>query len=233
MRQQLVAGRQYRDLAEANEKALAWSMTGIGMEKHGTTHEEPVLRFERDERSCLIPLPVSRFETPLWKKCTVHPDHHVVFDKSYYSVPTRYVGKEVWVRGTFQLTEIFLDAVRIKCHARAHKAGTWRTDQNDYPEKAKAFLFAHPTWCRQQAETLGESVSLMVNQILAPHSLMNLRKAQAVLRLADRHGAESLGCLPSSATLRFHVASQPAEAAGKMDTQRTGAVADPPDLNGG
>ena len=192
VRQQLVAGRQYRDLAEANEKALAWSMTGIGMEKHGTTHEEPVLHFERDERSCLIPLPVSRFETPLWKKCTVHPDHHVVFDKSYYSVPTRYVGKEVWVRGTFQLTEIFLDAARIKCHARAHKAGTWRTDQNDYPEKAKAFLFAHPTWCRQQAETLGESVSLMVNQILAPHSLMNLRKAQAVLRLADRHGAESL-----------------------------------------
>jgi transposase len=192
VRQQLVAGRQYRDLAEANEKALAWSMTGIGMEKHGTTHEEPVLRFDRDERNCLIPLPASRFETPLWKKCTVHPDHHVVFDKSYYSVPTRYVGKEVWVRGTFQLTEIFLDGARIKCHARAHKAGTWRTDQNDYPEKAKAFLFAHPTWCRQQAETLGESVSLMVNQILAPHSLMNLRKAQAVLRLADRHGAESL-----------------------------------------
>jgi len=161
VRQQLVAGRQYRDLAEANEKALAWSMTGIGMEKHGTTHEEPVLRFDRDERSCLIPLPASRFETPLWKKCTVHPDHHVVFDKSYYSVPTRYVGKEVWVRGTFQLTEIFLGGARIKCHARAHKAGTWRTDQNDYPEKAKAFLFAHPTWCRQQAETLGESVSLM------------------------------------------------------------------------
>ena len=192
VRQQLVAGRQYRDLAEANEKAVAWSLTGIGKEKHGTTHEEPVLRFDRDEMACLIPLPGSRFETPLWKECTVHPDHHVVFDKSYYSVPTRYVGKTVWVRGTFQLTEIFLDGARIKCHARAHKAGTWRTDQNDYPEKAKAFLFAHPTWCRQQAETLGESVSLMVNQILAPHSLINLRKAQAVLRLADRHGAENL-----------------------------------------
>ena len=63
---------------------------------------------------------------------------------------------------------------------------------NDYPESSKVFLFAHPTWCRQQAETLGESVSLMVNQILAPHSLQNLRKAQAVLRLADKHGAVSL-----------------------------------------
>ena len=192
VRQQLVAGRQYRDLADANEKALDWSLTGVGMEKHGTTHEEPVLRFERDERACLIPLPASRFETPLWKECTVHPDHHVVFDKSYYSVPTRYVGKSVWVRGTFQLTEIFLNGERIKCHARAHKPGTWRTDENDYPEKARAFLFAHPTWCRQQAETLGESVSRMVQEILAPHALKNLRKAQAVLRLADRHGADRL-----------------------------------------
>ena len=192
VRQQLVAGRQYLDLADANEKALSWSLKGIGMEKNGTTHEEPVLRFERDEKAFLIPLPVSRFESPLWKKCTVHPDHHVVFDKSYYSVPTRYVGKEVWVRGSFLMTDIFLNQEKIKCHARAHKPGTWRTDQNDYPTSAKAFLFAHPTWCRQQAETMGESVSLLVNEILAPHSLQHLRKAQGVLRLAEKHGAENL-----------------------------------------
>jgi len=192
IRQQLAAGRQYQDLADANEKALSWSLTGIGQEKHGTTHEEPILRFNRDEKSALIPLAVSRFEIPLWKECTVHPDHHVVFDKSYYSVPTRYVGKKVWVRGTFRLTEIFLNAEMIKCHVRAHKPGTWRTDQNDYPERAKAFLFAHPTWCRSQAEAFGEDVALMVNDILAPHSLQNLRKAQAVLRLADKHGAARL-----------------------------------------
>ena len=192
VRQQLVAGRQYLDLADANEKALSWSLTGIGMVENGTTHEEPMLRFERDERACLIPLPASRFESPLWKECKVHPDHHVVFDKSYYSVPTRYVGKSVWVRGTFRMTEIFLERELIKCHARAHKPGTWRTDINDYPERSKVFLFAHPTWCRQQAETLGEFVSLMVNEILAPHSLQHLRKAQAVLRLADKHGAANL-----------------------------------------
>lgn len=192
VRQQLAAGRQYQDLADANEKALDWSLTGIGQEKHGTTHEEPMLRFERDEKNVLIPLPASRFEIPLWKECTVHPDHHLVFDKSYYSVPTRYVGKKVWARGTFRLTEIFLDGQLIKCHARAHKPGTWRTDQSDYPAKAKAFLFAHPTWCRQQAEIFGEDVARMVNEILEPHSLQNLRKAQAVLRFADKYGAAKL-----------------------------------------
>lgn len=192
VRQQLAAGRQYQDLADANEKALAWALTGIGKEKHGTTKEEPLLRFERDEKNTLIPLPGSRFEIPLWKECTVHPDHHLVFDKSYYSVPTRYVGKKVWARGTFRLTEIFLEGELIKCHVRAHKPATWRTDENDYPEKAKAFLFAHPTWCRQQAETFGEDVGRMVREVLEPHSLQNLRKAQAVLRLADKYGAAKL-----------------------------------------
>jgi transposase len=192
VRQQLIAGRQYKDLADANEKALTWTRTGIGMEKHGTTHEEPMIRFDRDEKGFLIPLPAKHFETPLWKDCLVHPDHHVVFDKSYYSVPTKYVGKKVWVRGTFRMTEIFLNQELIKCHVRAHKPGTWRTDMNDYPDKAKAFLYAHPAWCRKQAEELGENVALMVGEILAPHSLRNLRKAQSVIRLGAKYGAVKL-----------------------------------------
>lgn len=192
VRQQLVAGRVYHDLADANEKALTWSLSGVGMEKNGTTHEEPLLRFEREEKACLIPLPANRFETPLWKECTVHPDHHVVFDKSYYSLPTRYVGKKVWVRGTFRMVEIFHDRELIKSHTRAHRPGTWRTDMADYPEKAKVFLFAHPVWCRTQAEGLGSNVARMVHEILEPHSLQNLRKAQAVLRLGEKYGAQKL-----------------------------------------
>lgn len=192
VRQQLVAGRRYGDLADANEQALLWARTGIGMAKHGTTHEEPMIRFDRDERAALPPLPTSPFEIPLWKECIVHPDHHVVFDKSYYSVPTRYVGKRVWVRGAFRMTEIFLSGEMIKCHVRAHKPGTWRTDMNDYPDRANAFLFAHPAWCRKQAAELGEHVALMVGNILAPHSLRNLRKAQSVIRLGAKYGAVKL-----------------------------------------
>src|SRR5512140_2298006 len=48
VRQQLVAGRSYADLAEANEKALVWCRDEVGMRPHGTTHEAPRIRFERD-----------------------------------------------------------------------------------------------------------------------------------------------------------------------------------------
>jgi len=192
VRQQLVAGREYVDFAALNEGALTWCRDGIGREPHGTTQEAPWVRFERDEHAALKPLPVTAFERPTWAELTVHPDHHVVFERSFYSVPTRYVGKRVWVRATARLVEITLDGVLIKTHPRATRRGTWMTDPHDYPEAAKAYLFAHPMYCRKKAAELGPHVERLVEAILADHALRNLRKAQAVLRLGEKYGATRL-----------------------------------------
>ena len=192
VRQQLVAGRVYADLADANEKALVWSREEIGMQPNGTTHEAPRIRFERDEKGVLKGLPVHRFEMPNWKKCTVHPDHHVVFEKSYYSVPTRFVGKEVWVRGGLTMVDIFYKDAQIKTHAAAYRPGTWRTDLSDYPEGKQLFLQFQPAYCRKEAYKLGEYAGQMVDEILTPHALVHLRKAQAILRLGTKYGAERL-----------------------------------------
>jgi len=129
---------------------------------------------------------------PVWKECTVHPDHHVVFEKSYYSVPTRYVGKKVWVRGGLMMVDIFCKDVRIKTHPTAHRPGTWRTDLNDYPEGKKLFLQFQPAWCRKEAHRMGESAGKLVEEILEPHALVHLRKAQAIIRLGEKHGAQKL-----------------------------------------
>ncbi len=192
VRQQLVAGRSYYDLADANEKALVWCRDEIGMVPHGTTHEAPCIRFERDEQSVLKQLPQHRFEMPNWKECTVHPDHHVVFEKSYYSVPTRFVGKKVWVRGGLTMVDIFYKGDQIKTHPAAHRPGTWRTDLSDYPEGKQLFLQFQPAYCKREAYKLGDHVGHMMEEILAPHGLVHLRKAQGILRLGEKHGAEKL-----------------------------------------
>lgn len=192
VRQQLVAGRAYVDLAELNEAALSWCQDEVGIVNNGTTQEPPLVRFERDERSCLKPLPVAAFANPTWAECKVHPDHHIVFERSYYSVPTRYVGKTAWVRATFRLIEIFCSEELIKTHPRVYRRGTWQTDQNDYPPPAKAFLFFHPAHCRAKAKELGSEVSAMMEAILADNALRNLRKGQALLRLGDKYGSERL-----------------------------------------
>lgn len=192
VRQQLIAGRQYRDLAELNDQALLWCREQVGREPHGTTGEAPMTRFETLERDALLPLPAQPFDPPTWAEATVHPDHHLIFERSYYSVPTRYVGKKVWVRGTRRLVEIFCDDELIKTHARATRRGTWQSDENDYPDSAKAFLFAHPSWCRKKAAELGTHVSQMIEAILADNAIRNLRKAQGLLRFAEKYGPKRL-----------------------------------------
>lgn len=192
VRKHLLAGRSFRDINEANGRALKWSRDEVGMEIHGTTKRRPYEAFVKEEAQALKPLPQEPFECPKWKECTVHPDHHVVFDKSYYSLPTRFIGRRLWVRGTHRLVKIFLDGQLIKTHMRAEKPGTWVTDPSDYPPEKLAFLMPTPSYCRKKAADVGPQTEALIGKILSQQAMRNLRKAQAILRLAEKYGAERM-----------------------------------------
>jgi transposase len=192
VRRHLLAGRSFHDVEEANERALRWCRDEIGMETHGTTKRKPYEVFLKEELPHLRPLPPERFQCPQWKICTVHPDHHVVFDRSYYSLPTRFIGREVWVRGDDRLARIFLGSEQIKIHSRAQCPGTLVTDLSDYPPEKLAYLMPTPTYCRKRAAEVGPQTATLVRKILAENAMRNLRKAQAIIRLADKYGKERM-----------------------------------------
>ena len=192
VRQQLVAGRNFRDIEEANTRAPIWCTQEVGMEIHGTTKRRPYEVFQAEERPHLKPLPRERFECPLWKGCTVHPDHHIVFDRSYYSLPTRFIGRKVWARGTSRLVQVLLNEELVKTHLRALKPGTWRTDPADYPPEKLAYLMPAPTFCRHQAAAIGPETEKLVTIILQQHALKNLRKVQGLLGLAKKYGPAAM-----------------------------------------
>lgn len=190
VRKHLLAGRIFCDIHEANSRALAWCKDEIGMEVHGTTKKKPYDAFTNEEKMHVKPLPDAPFEHPLWKQCTVHPDHHIVFDTSYYSLPTRYIGNKVWVKGTKKIVEIFVDHERIKIHPRSHAPGHWVTDQSDYPPEKLAFLMSTPTWCRKKAAEFGPCTEALITFILKENAMRNLRKVQAILRLGEKFPGE-------------------------------------------
>jgi transposase len=208
VRQQILAGRVFENIHKANERALYWCRHEYGMEIHGTTKRRPFEVFEMEEKAALKPLPQEPFEFSVWKRCTVHPDHHVVFEKSYYSVPTRFIGQEVWVRGTNRVVQVFHNESLVKTHLTAKVPGTWRTDQMDYPPDKAAYLMATPTYCRNQAERLGPYVFSYVEKLLKIHAMKNLRKAQSVIRLGEKYGARRLDMACERAlcfeNLRYH-----------------------------
>jgi len=188
VRQQVLAGRQFEDVHEANQKALIWCRQEIGMRVNGTTQRKPFEVFEEVEKAALKPLPSAPFECPLWKECTVHPDQYIVFQKAFYSLPTRYIGRKVWVRGTGRRTQIFLDEVLIKTHAVAPSPGFRRTDSTDLPAPKLAYLMPVPTNLRAQALEMGEHVHQMVDNLLREGTIKNLRKVQGIMRLSTKYG---------------------------------------------
>src|SRR5262245_28336809 len=122
----------------ALERHLAAWMAQADQRIHGTTHEAPMVRFERDERAALRPLPVCalpRREQRLRRR--VAHDALVDVDTVRYSVPHRLVRDHVDVVIDEQTVRIVHGTTVVATHARslepfarvidpAHYAGLWR-----------------------------------------------------------------------------------------------------------
>jgi hypothetical protein len=105
---------------------------------HGTTHETPIARFDREERRTLRPLPVRalpRREQRLRRR--VAHDALVDIDTVRYSVPHRLIRDHVEVLIEDQTVRIFHGATLVATHRRTsepftrvidpvHFAGLWR-----------------------------------------------------------------------------------------------------------
>jgi hypothetical protein len=190
VRKHLLAGRKFADIRDANERALAWCRFEIGNEPHGTTKCKPYDVFISEEKEHLKPLPKAPFDIPIWKECTVHPDHHIVFNNSFYSLPTRYIGEKVWARGTSKAVQVFLNHQLIKTHSRTMEPGKWITDKTDYPPEKLAYLMCTPASCLARAVEYGPRTQTLIKEILKAGGHRAMRKAQAVLRLGLKWGAD-------------------------------------------
>ena len=113
-------GRTFESLEEQNEHLRDWESNVADRRLHGTTKRQVRKMFEEQERDVLGPLPADRFPCFKEAKRIVSRDGHIAVNKSYYSVPPEYVGREVWVRFDSHLVRVFTDSMKPICtHATA------------------------------------------------------------------------------------------------------------------
>ncbi len=91
-------------LPEANRLILSWLKDTYGQRPHGTTRLKPYEEFIKIEQPLLLPSP-GEFEAAFWKEATVHPDHFIQVQTKRYSLPSRYVGKKVFVKVSARHTQ--------------------------------------------------------------------------------------------------------------------------------
>lgn len=189
VRQQVLAGRNFNDIEEANAYALRWCRFEVALRPSRTTGQPPFEKFIKEEKSVLLPLPLEDYRCPVWQKAKVHRDHHVVFEGSFYSVPNQYIGQELWIRATDRIVDVYCDQIKVKTHIRCQSRGQWITDQQDYPKKAIAFLEKDKDHCLKQAQEIGPSTYEFLVNVLQSPALLHQRKAQAILRFSEKYGA--------------------------------------------
>ena len=188
LRESFFRGESWLDRDHVQRQARQWCLTVAGQRVHGTTRQRPLAVFENEERDRLQPLVAPRFDPPHWAQAKVQSDHHIQFQKALYSVPTRYVGQLVTVRGDAQLVRIFVEGACVKTHPRV-PAGRRSTDYHDYPRELAPYARRDPQALVGEGHRQGPHIGAFLEKLLAgDFPWAKLRQGQALLRLSNQYG---------------------------------------------
>jgi len=173
-------------LPEANRRLHDWLFHTAGLRVHGTTRETPLARFEQIERATLLPLPTTPYDPAVWKRCLLHRDGHVQFEKSYYSAPSRFVGQTLWLRAGLREIRLFSEQYElVATHPHATQPGQRFTQPDHFPPHlARALLLTHDN-CQAQADAIGPSAGQVIAELLASRPVDRFRTAMRILGLTD------------------------------------------------
>jgi transposase len=180
--------RTFKSLQDANRQLQEWVLAAAGNRTHGSTFEQPLQQFTEIERLQLKPLPTTPPEIAVWQKVTPYKNCHVRYAKCYYSVPYQLYNKELWLKSTTTTVTIYYQYEIIAMHARLFKDGSYSTQNEHLPPKAKAFLEQDGNWCLQQGRAIGEATAFVIESLLTNPTKDLIRAAQGVIKLSNNYG---------------------------------------------
>lgn len=110
--------RSFGSVAEINVaiRPLLEAFNRRFMREYGATREE---LFQRLDKPALKALPAQPFQFAVWKEARVNIDYHIEYEHHYYSVFYYLVRKQVWIKASEKLIEIFYENKRVAFHVRS------------------------------------------------------------------------------------------------------------------
>jgi len=97
LKRNFAPGRTFRDLDDFNAQLLAWINEIADVRIHGTTHERPIDRFEREREALIKTGGQPSFLQAMVRERVVAEDWLISVDANRYSVPFGLIGKTVHV----------------------------------------------------------------------------------------------------------------------------------------
>lgn len=200
--QQALQGRTFASLAAENAFLAEWEKTVADTRIHGTTRRQVEQHFLAVEQAVLRPLPGNVFPSFTEGKRSVHLDGHVEFDKSYYSVPPEYTGREVWVRGESRLIRIYtLKMAPITVHART-EPGLARTENAHIHPLKRRLADRGTSYLLERAQGIGPCAGAWALAMHQHRGIEGIRVLQGLMSLARKTPAEQLEMAAAKALQR-------------------------------
>jgi transposase len=119
VKRNFLPGREFIDIEDLAEQLTEWNSTIADQRVHGTTHELPAARFER-EQSALVPTHGQPgFALAARHSRIVAGDYLVSFEGNRYSVPFHLIGQTVQVQRDGQQLAFFHRERQVATHPAA------------------------------------------------------------------------------------------------------------------
>jgi transposase len=151
-------------------------------------------QFLSEEKAHLLPLCSQAYEVALWSTAKVQVNSHISFDKHFYSVPYEYLQKEVDVRSTRQIIEIFYHQERIASHVRLWGQKRYSTNKSHMPPDKQFYLDWDADrflkWSRQFGSETEKVVAAILNS--SPIVQQTYNACMGVISLAKKYTAVRL-----------------------------------------
>lgn len=161
------------------------------MHTHQISRRQLFVEVERDQ---LNPLPGQPYRLRHYKRAKVQKISHVYLSasKNYYSVPHRYIGKQVEVQYNSQVVEIYYQHCRIAHHKRSHTPGTYTTEPEHMPEGHQVYNHWSPDYFRRQAGRIGPACRRYVSRLIEQHRYPQhaYKQAQGILAMTRHYPDE-------------------------------------------
>ncbi len=246
LKKNLTAGRQFNSLAEANTALRHWLETIANVRRHAATGEQPIERFERDEKPALRPLPASSFDSAVTELRQADTRCRFWFDGNAYSVPQKCAGQAVTFKATPETVLVYLREDLVARHPRCYDRKQEITDPDHYEEIKAERRRAREQNLSRDFLALGPAAAAFLAG-LEEKQLNPRHHLRKILALAEMYGATPVAAAMTDAVtfaacrseyvehLVLHRRRNHGPAAGVLHVPRAGDLLDlrvsSPDLN--
>lgn len=185
-------GREFDSLAAQNEHLLHWEKNIADTRIHGTTRKQVLACFQDIEKPSLAKLPSIRFEFYHEAKRKVSRDGHISVNRSFYSVPPEYLGRDVWVRHDSHLVRIFDESLR---HIATHviiERGRFQTDAAHIASQKTSPIERGIAHLHGKMQLVGPSATQWADAVVAGRGVEAARVLQGVLAMSRKHSGDAI-----------------------------------------